>query len=66
MARKLVDVVTISSAAYNDLQDLARCANYAANIKRCKLCRRYNIDGYVCIHCGKDDSALASNPTQGA
>lgn len=48
--------VRIDKDDYQDLCDRAACASYAITTKRCGLCKRIAVDGYICIHCGGDDS----------
>lgn len=39
-----------------DQRDMVICANSYISFHRCKICTHLTVDGYICIHCGGDDS----------
>jgi len=39
-----------------DIQDLLYNAEQFAPVYRCGSCDRYTREGYICVHCGTDNS----------
>jgi hypothetical protein len=40
-----------------DRSDKVICADTFLNWHRCGICSHITITGYICLHCGKDDSS---------
>ena len=41
-----------------DIYDSYLCALTYLNLTRCKICHRISNEGYLCLHCGQDDSLI--------
>jgi hypothetical protein len=50
--------LTMEEQEQRDQQDMRICASYFITFQRCKICTHLSVEGYVCAHCGGDDSAL--------
>lgn len=50
------EVANMEARERRDQADIRYCASLFLTLHRCKLCSHLNVDGYVCVHCGGDDS----------
>ena len=56
MAAKTESLIEEVKELQRDIKDLLYIAENFAPVYQCRECNRYTREGYVCVHCGTDNS----------